>query len=131
MDFDTVITHGDGTGLAIVTYGNGVPTAKIAQSKLANRYGIESTVIDSPCLSMVPHMLKKILPSFDAVLFADVCKIGQHPQASMITALQTAGVLPQRWTSVGASPTYNPLGSLTTFLNVDDIVAAARRLEDK
>ena len=93
LDFDTVITHGEGTGLAIVTYGNGVPTARIAQSKLADKYGIESTVIDSPCLSMVPRMLKTTLSSFDAVLFADVCKIGQHPSSQHDNRVANSGGL--------------------------------------
>eukprot|EP00943_MAST-04B_sp_MAST-4B-sp1_P008904 g8904.t1 len=124
LDWDTVISYGEGTDVAIVTYGNGVATAKIAQTKL----DIETTVIDSPYLSAVPAMLKKLLPKYDAVVFADVCKIGQHPQAGMITTLQAEGVLPTRWSSIGACPTYNPLGNLTTFLNVDDIVNAVKKV---
>ena len=73
------------------------------------------------------------------MLFADVCKAGQHPHAGFVTALQvsrglqlqflwrtllqlqahtrsvaalqTARKLPARWGSVAAAPTYNPLGA--------------------
>ncbi len=124
LDWDTVMTYGEGTEVAIVTYGNGVATAKIAQTKL----DIKTTVIDAPYLSSVPAMLKKMLLEYDAVVFADVCKVGQHPQAGMITTLQAEGALPARWRSIGACPTYNPLGNLTTFLNVDDIVNAVKKV---
>ena len=50
LDWDTVMTYGEGTEVAIVTYGNGVATAKIAQTKL----DIKTTVIDAPYLSSVP-----------------------------------------------------------------------------
>jgi len=124
LDWDTVMTYGEGKEVAIVTYGNGVATAKIAQTKL----DIKTTVIDAPYLSSVPAMLKKMLLEYDAVVFADVCKVGQHPQAGMITTLQAEGALPARWRSIGACPTYNPLGNLTTFLNVDDIVNAVKKV---
>eukprot|EP01051_Picozoa_sp_SAG22_P017306 SAG22_NODE_2638_length_2347_cov_2.305605_3_plen_91_part_00 len=68
--------------------------------------------------------------NYDKVLFADVCKAGQHPHAGFVTALQAQRKLPcgGGWQSVAAAPTYNPLGSLATFLCVDDIVTAAAAL---
>jgi 2-oxoisovalerate dehydrogenase E1 component len=123
LDFETVRVHGDDRDLAIVTYGNGVPTALLAREHLSG-----AAVIDAPLLSQAPEMLKTLLPEFGAVVFADVCKLGQHPHAGIITSLQQEGLLPQRWQSVAAAATYNPLGNLTTFLNVDDIVAAAKKL---
>ena len=57
LDWDTVISYGEGTDVAIVTYGNGVATAKIAQTKL----DIETTVIDSPYLSAVPCNVEKTI----------------------------------------------------------------------
>jgi|EP00945_MAST-04E_sp_MAST-4E-sp1_P002826 2-oxoisovalerate dehydrogenase E1 component len=135
LDFDTVILHGDSKDkeekdLAIVTYGNGVPTAMLAQQELEGKNAFENvTVVDCPTLSAVPSQLKEILPQFRSVVFADVCKLGQHPHAGMITSLQQDGLLPgANWQSVAASPTYNPLGNLVTFLSVDDIVEAAEKL---
>lgn len=129
MTFDEVRTYGEGTKLAIVSYGNGVPTSLIAQKRLQDEHGMKGvTVIDAPYLSGVPGDLAKLLPSFDAVVFADVCKFGQHPHAGWIAKLQSDGILPQKWRSVAAPATYNPLGRAVTFLSEDDIVGAATQL---
>lgn len=126
MTFDEVRTYGEGTKLAIVSYGNGVPTALIAQRRLQEEHEMQGvTVIDAPYLSAVPGGLAALLPSFDAVVFADVCKFGQHPHAGWIAKLQADGILPQKWRSVAAPHTYNPLGRSITFLSEDDIVQAA------
>jgi len=125
LAFDEVQTYGEGNELMIVSYGNGVPTALSARRKLQEK-GINGVVVvDSPYLSDVPAELAALLPTFKAVVFADVCKQGQHPHAGYIVKLQEQGILPSRWRSVAAVPTYNPLGTTLTFLNEDDIVSAA------
>jgi len=130
MTFDEIRTYGEGTNLAIVSYGNGVPTALIAQRQLESEHGMQGvTVIDAPYLSAVPGDLAALLPKFDAVVFADVCKFGQHPHAGWIAKLQADGILPQKWRSVAAAPTYNPLGRTVTFLEVGDIVRAATEMK--
>jgi hypothetical protein len=43
------------------------------------------TVIDCPLLSAVPAQLKEVLPKFDAVVFADVCKTSNMPLSSHIS----------------------------------------------
>eukprot|EP01125_Pyxidicula_operculata_P010749 TRINITY_DN3538_c0_g1_i1.p1 TRINITY_DN3538_c0_g1~~TRINITY_DN3538_c0_g1_i1.p1 ORF type:complete len:755 (-),score=141.84 TRINITY_DN3538_c0_g1_i1:181-2445(-) len=124
MTFDDIRIHGDTSGsLVIVSYGNGVVTALLAQKELQSK-GINVTVIDSPCLSRIPQMLKDALPKFERVVFADVCKTGQHPFGGMITSLQSEGILPTKWQCVTAQPTYNPLGNTITFLSKEDIVNA-------
>ena len=132
MDWDTVRTHNDvapGVGtnrLAIVTYGNGVVTSLQAQKLLEDNHGIDDVVvIDSPYLSTPPAQLRELLPGFDAVVFADVCKDGQHPFAGFITKLHSWGELPAAWRCVAAQPTYNPLGHRLTFVSADDIVGAS------
>lgn len=126
MDFDEVQQYGEGDRLLIVTYGNGVPTALRAQRQLQEQHGVTGVVVaDVPYLSGVPLGLAEILPRFGAVVFADVCKLGQHPHAGLVVKLQDQGLLPTRWRSVAASPTYNPLGSTVTFLNEQDITGAA------
>lgn len=113
----------------IVSYGNGVATCLEAGQELQDA-GIEATVVDTPLISEVPHGLRHILSSrdFDRVVFADVCKQGQHPYAGFICQLQSEGYLPAHWECVTAIPTYNPLGSTITFLSKEGVVAAARRL---
>lgn len=126
MAFDEVRTYGDGSDLAIISYGNGVPTALRAKRRLEEDHGAAGVVVvDAPLLSAVPSGLSELLPRVGAAVFADVCKMGQHPHAGFVARLQGEGLLPARWRSVAAAPTYNPLGSTVTFLNEDDIVHAA------
>jgi len=126
MDFNEVRTYGEGDQLLIVSYGNGVPTALRAQRALQEDHGIKgAVVVDVPLLSGVSSGLTELLPRFPAVLFADVCKMGQHPHAGHIVQLQEQGLLPAKWRSVAATPSYNPLGSTITFLNEEDIVKGA------
>ena len=118
-------TYGEGRGVGIVTYGNGVVTALQAKHVLENELNVKGvTVIDSPYLSDVPSGLRDIVPSFETLVFADVCKQGQQPLAGHITTLQNEGRLPARWRSVAASRTYNPLGTTLTFTSRDDIIGA-------
>jgi len=124
--YDEVTLHGEGEALLIVSYGNGVPTALRARRRLEEEHGVTGVVVaDAPLLSDVPEELAALLPRFGAVVFADVCKLGQHPQAGQIVKLQQRELLPLRWRSVAATPAYNPLGSMVTFLNEDDIIAGA------
>mmetsp|Transcript_62247 Transcript_62247/g.157258 ORF Transcript_62247/g.157258 Transcript_62247/m.157258 type:complete len:796 (-) Transcript_62247:507-2894(-) len=126
MAFDEVRAHGEGDRLLIVSYGNGVPTSLRAQRILQEEHAVSGVVVvDAPYLSDVPGELAELIPRFSAVLFADVCKMGQHPQAGQIVRLQERGLLPAKWRSIAATPTYNPLGSTLTFLNETDIIQGA------
>eukprot|EP00049_Salpingoeca_infusionum_P026976 m.29395 g.29395 ORF g.29395 m.29395 type:complete len:772 (+) comp9160_c1_seq1:108-2423(+) len=110
----------------IVSYGEGVADSLNAATKLAKDHDIHATVVDHPLLSEVSTGLRDLLQrrEFDQVVFADVCKIGQHPFGHMVCQLQAEGLLPQKWQCVGAMPTYNPLGSTITFLNSAKIETA-------
>lgn len=131
LDFDEVCQYGEGSDLLIVSYGNGVPTSLRARQCLQEQHGVQGvTVLDAPYLSDVPKGLLEALPGFSRVVFADPCKLGQHPHAGFVVKLQGQGLLPRAWRSVAAAPTYNPLGSTVTFLNEADIVDAALQLLD-
>ncbi|MDP2434318.1 MAG: thiamine pyrophosphate-dependent enzyme [archaeon] len=111
--------------VAIVTYGNGVVTALQARKTLVDanpEFKDRITIVDTPCLSQVPRHLTNCLGGYQHVLFADVCKQGQNPFGNFITSLQSSKSLPPHWQCVAACPTYNPLGSVITFLNVEDII---------
>ena len=117
--------------LAVVTYGNGVAAALVTMERLCSS-GIDVTVIDCPYLSAPPQQLKDLLckgdsqKPFDCVLFADVCKQGAGmPFGGIAITLQNEGYLNIKWKVIGASPTYNPLGRILTFLSSDDIYRAA------
>eukprot|EP00755_Sulcionema_specki_P025692 Sspe_Gene.83899::Locus_55048_Transcript_1_1_Confidence_1.000_Length_2406::g.83899::m.83899/K11381/bkdA; 2-oxoisovalerate dehydrogenase E1 component len=107
--YDEVTVYGDGP-LAIVTYGNGVVTSLQAAEVLRSN-GLEVTIIDTPYLSDVPAGLVEALSRCERVVFADICKMGQHPLGGTISKLQQAGVLQRlKWQICAAQPTYNPLG---------------------
>jgi hypothetical protein len=65
---------------------------------------------------------------YSGVVFADICKEGPGSSvlSSMVTRLHDDGNLPSTWKLVAAPRTYNPLGSIATFLNVPDIVDATK-----
>eukprot|EP01062_Namystynia_karyoxenos_P078300 TRINITY_DN8045_c10_g1_i1.p1 TRINITY_DN8045_c10_g1~~TRINITY_DN8045_c10_g1_i1.p1 ORF type:complete len:839 (+),score=252.98 TRINITY_DN8045_c10_g1_i1:73-2589(+) len=137
--FDEVTVHGSGTRLAIVTYGNGVVTALQARDVLL-RNGVEGVVVvDAPLLSRTPKGLEEVLRGecpwrqhahgIERVVFADICKFGQHPLGATVCNLQSKGLLPgSYWEVVAAQPTYNPLGTYLTFLNAQDVVDACARV---
>lgn len=133
--------------IAVVTYGNGLIAA--LEADLAHNprlLGLHDSylvdVIDCRCLSHVPAGLKDALcgTAYDAVLFADPCKFGSHPLnmhfASFVNWHSNGGKIEpdasgkqrqlavQRFKSVGAEFTYNPLGTKLTFLSASDIVDA-------
>jgi 2-oxoisovalerate dehydrogenase E1 component len=128
MTFDQVVRYGDGARLAIVSYGNGVLTALRACRTLEQRGVTGISVIDSPYLSAPSAGLVAALKGFDRVVFADVCKEGQHPFGGIITRLQAQGALPARWQCVAAQPTYNPLGTTLTFTSEEDIMSACLKV---
>ena len=129
LTWDQVMTYGSSNRLAVVTYGNGVVTALQAKHELMTQHGFDDfTIIDSPYLSSVPQGLKDIIGGFENVIFADVCKQSTNPLANFACQLQNQDLLPPRWRSIAAANTYNPLGSVITFLNSSDIVQCALSL---
>eukprot|EP00043_Microstomoeca_roanoka_P019495 m.219769 g.219769 ORF g.219769 m.219769 type:complete len:815 (+) comp17004_c3_seq1:84-2528(+) len=119
----------DDKSVLLVSYGNGVPTCLEAAEEL-RKDGIRAVVVDTPLISEVPHGLRDILAQghFQRIVFADVCKQGQHPYAGMICQLQAERYLPEHWQCVTAMPTYNPLGSTVTFLSKESVVRTAKEL---
>ena len=92
----------------------------------------EVDIIDSPYLSDIPNGLRNAISSgaYESVLFADICKEGPGSNilSSTIMGLKKDGVLPANWDFVAAPRTYNPLGSVVTFLNEEDIVSSFKKL---
>jgi 2-oxoisovalerate dehydrogenase E1 component len=117
--------------LAIISYGNGVPTSLLAMKSLDMDNII---VIDCPYLSSPPLQLQNMIQSGEigAVLFADVCKEGfGMPLGGMAITMQNNGVLAQPWLAIGATNTYNPLSRTLTFLTTEDVINSAQKLLQK
>jgi 2-oxoisovalerate dehydrogenase E1 component len=122
--------------LVILSYGNGVPTALRAADALRKERGLAVAVLDCPTLGRATQGMREVLRCYPdaALVFADVCKAGQHPFAGVTYELLQPGqegegrrppLKGRRWHVVAAPPTYNPLGCTVTFLNEQDIIGAA------
>jgi len=114
----------------IITYGNGVPTSLNArnsflQQKNTSNENIHVSVVDVPCISQLPKQLVVYLNEYKPrwIVFADVCKQGASmPLSGIALQLQNEGLLCDvKWNIVGATATYNPLGTSLTFLNGNDV----------
>jgi hypothetical protein len=133
LTFDKVKRYGSKGRYATVAFGNGVVTALQSRRALVEGGVLgseeEMDVIDCPYISGVPQGLRDILPQYEKVVFADICKEGPSSVLShFVTALQSDSLLPTDWRLVAAPRTYNPLASLETFLNVDDVNYAWHKL---
>jgi 2-oxoisovalerate dehydrogenase E1 component len=134
MAFDRIRRYGESGSSSIVTYGNGVVTALQSRRELVDK-GIFSReqdidIIDCPYLSSAPKGLASILPQYESVLFADICKEGpgSGPLASMAAKLHADKFLMHEWSIVAAPRCYNPLGSTCTFLSISDVTNAMAKL---
>lgn len=111
----------------IVTYGSGVVSSLQAQRRLSEA-GVAVDICDCPLLSAVPQGLVAMLRAkrYRHVLFADICKEGQHPLASHMVRLINEGVFDRDCVvrCAAAQRTYNPLGTVLTFLSTEDICSA-------
>lgn len=134
IGFDFVRRYGTEGSFAIVAYGNGVVTALQAREALVESGALVTEksldIIDCPYLNDIPDGLRQIIGQYSMVLFADICKEGPggNVLSAMACSLQKERLLPPKWQVVSAPRTYNPLGSMVTFLNKDDIVEAFKAL---
>lgn len=123
--------------LLVVTYGNGVPIVLLLQAEM--QQALQFDVCDCPLLSTAPLGLTNLCKEYDCVLFADVCKEGQNPLASHMVAVMNAQqdenvAAPAKkrkattMKCIAAQRTYNPLGTVLSFLNRNDMEAGIRSL---
>jgi 2-oxoisovalerate dehydrogenase E1 component len=133
LDFEQVIVYPSreqSKKMAIVTYGEGVPLSlKTVKNLNKSNDNIQIDVIDTPLLNRVPQGLKDIVAEYESVLFVDPCKDSMAPLANHAVLLQRAQLLPQKWSSAGAQPTYNPLGNGVTFVSADDVTTEIFKLQ--
>eukprot|EP00164_Ancoracysta_twista_P015957 GFYU01026577.1.p1 GENE.GFYU01026577.1~~GFYU01026577.1.p1 ORF type:complete len:139 (-),score=18.95 GFYU01026577.1:28-444(-) len=136
MTFDDVTLYSSKKGSSaptlVVAYGNTVMSALQAQKDLAE-IGIEIDVVDSPLLDRVSRGLKELVPKYDNVLFADVCKMGQNPLSSHMATMMNKGYFKdaRNVRCIGAAQTYNPLGTKVTFTSKADIIESVEGILGK
>ncbi len=125
---DTVGVHGDGTDLAIVTYGNGHYLSRQAQARLAAG-GVNARVIDMRWIAPVPEAaLLEATRGCDAILVVDECR-RTGGQAEGLMALfaektcQPIARLAAEDSFIATGPAY-----AATMPSADGIVDAAKTL---
>ncbi|HTU13280.1 MAG TPA: thiamine pyrophosphate-dependent enzyme [Allosphingosinicella sp.] len=119
--------HGDGTDLAIVTYGNGNYLSRQAAKLLADDHKLDARVIDLRWLAPLPEeALLAAVQDCDRILIVDECRrTGSQSEALMaFFAEQAPGKICRR---IAADDSFIPLGKAATVTmpSRDSILAAA------
>ena len=122
--------HGDGTDLAIVTYGNGHFLSRQAGKILADRHHIAARVIDLRWLAPLNEDgLIEATSGCERILIVDECRrTGSQSEALMALFTERAPDTP--CARITAEDSFIPLGraATVTLPNRDSIVAAALEL---
>ncbi len=121
--------HGDGTDLAIVTYGNGLRMSlRVAERLRAT--GVASRVVDLRWLAPLPtDAVRAEVQGCRAVLVVDECRASGGIADAVVADLAEAGIgLPVA--SVRAADSYVPLGPAadTVLVTEEQIADAAHRM---
>ena len=127
--FGDVGVHGDGSDLAIVTYGNGYYLSRQAEKLLAAD-GVKARVIDLRWLGPVDEdKLVAAVGDAKRILIVDECRItGSQSEALMALFVeQTPG---KKLARIAADDSFIPLGRAATLTlpSRDSIYAAAKEL---
>jgi 2-oxoisovalerate dehydrogenase E1 component len=122
--------HGDGSELAIVTYGNGNYLSRQAEKLLADDHGVQARVIDLRWLAPLPEAaLLEAVAGCERILIVDECrKTGSQSEALMaLFAERLPGTPTAR---IAADDSFIPLGRAATLTlpSRDSILAAALEL---
>ena len=126
----TARTHGDGTDLTILTFGNGVPMSLRVAERLRRDHGIHARVTDLRWLSPLPveDLLREAAAS-GRVLVVDETRrtggVGQHVLAALIEGGYQGAIA-----RVASVDSFIPLGdaALRVLLDEDTIADAAVKL---
>nr|WP_221235275.1 thiamine pyrophosphate-dependent enzyme [Sphingopyxis panaciterrulae] len=121
--------HGNGTDLAIVTYGNGYYLSRQAEKRLAAD-GVKMRVIDLRWLGPVDEeKLVEAVGDAKRILIVDECRI-TGSQSEALMALFAERTPEKKLARLAADDSFIPLGKAATLTlpSRDTIVAAAREL---
>ncbi len=120
--------HGDGTDLAVVTYGNGVYLSRQAQ-KLLGEQGVAARVIDLRWIAPLAEdaLLAAIAPCAK-VLVVDECRItGSQSEALMALFVEQAPG--KQVARIAATDSFIPLGRTATYTLPSRDMIVAKALE--
>lgn len=124
--------HGDGTDLAIITYGNGRYLSAQAQATLTQQ-GVDARIVDMRWLAPLPkEALLKATKNVERILIVDECRTTGSQSEGLLAMFHEAGK--RHVTRIAAEDCFIPTGPAyaTTLPSKDGIVDAALRLmEDR
>ena len=121
--------HGDGTDLAIVSYGNGYYLSRQAEKLLADE-GVKARVIDLRWLGPIDaDALVAAVGDAQRILIVDECRI-TGSQSEALMALFTEHLPDRKLARIAADDSFIPLGRAATLTmpSRDSIAVAARAL---
>lgn len=124
--------HGDGTDLAIVSYGNGYYLSRQAEKLLADG-GVKARVIDLRWLGPVDEdALLAAVGDAKRILIVDECRV-TGSQSEALMALFTERAPDRKLARLAADDSFIPLGKAATLTlpSRDSIAAAAKELVAK
>ena len=120
--------YGDGTDLAIVTYGNGYFLSRQAEAVLAGEHGLKTRIIDLRWLSPLPEdaLLDAIAPCRH-VLVVDECRRSGSPSEALMTLITERAAHAPKTARLTAEDSFIATGPAfgATLPSRDGIVAAA------
>ncbi|MEL6324524.1 MAG: transketolase C-terminal domain-containing protein, partial [Pseudomonadota bacterium] len=132
--FGEVGQVGEGTDLAIFTYGNGCFLSRQAEKILSEQYGVRLRVIDLRWLAPLPvEALLAAVEPCQNILIVDECRrTGSISEEIMACLVERRGA-DIRLRRITADDSFIPLGrgATVTLPDTDGIVAAARALLDE
>ncbi len=128
LPLGTVGQHGDGTDLAIVSFGNGHYLSRQAQARLAAD-GIAARVIDLRWLSPLPEdaLLKSVAPCRRILIVDETRRSGGVAEALMALFTERTAIPHSRLTATDSFIATGPAYA-ATMPSADSIVDAAQRL---
>ena len=122
---------GDGTDLAIVTYGNGVYLARQAAKTLTEKHGIDARIVDLRWLAPLNEeaILEAVAPC-GHILVVDECRVTGSQSEALMALLHERGEKGVKTTRLAAEDSFIPLGraATVTLPSRDGIVDAALAL---
>jgi 2-oxoisovalerate dehydrogenase E1 component len=126
--------EGDGTDVAIVTYGNGAYLSRLAAKLLKERHGLQVRIIDLRWLNPVNDkaVIEAAAPC-DTVLIVDECRVTGSQSEALMALFAERGKEGRPIARIAATDSFIPLGraSTVTMPSRDDIVEACLKLKNK
>ncbi len=123
--------EGEGTDVAIVTYGNGAHLSRQAAKLLKEAHGVDVRIIDLRWINPVNHnAVIEAAAICDSVLIVDECRITGSLSESLMALFAEQGRAGQPLSRLAAEDSFIPLGkaSTVTMPSRDEIIEACLKL---